>query len=310
MQISDLLRYRDDLLGKIDQLSLGSAIAQDCHLLDDLLSHHLSNTTFTKLQQERNKYNDITDNFNSIKNALENIIIEINNIVDEQSSARFNQTTIEFFNGFHAYDFIIDQNVDNVIQAYLQKHADHFYPALQFGCPAKSKSLTGNMVANDPLYLCDFNQENIDNVSNQFNDIYNKRLRKYVLTSHELHQLPHNQFGFIFSWMMFNYANFATVQHYLERMIRLLRPGGHFIFSYNNCDLLESCLQAESGGMSYVSKRQLLKSCEKFGYEVVSVEDISNNDYHVKYISIIEIKKPGTLSTVKRRQVMGAIHQK
>ena len=134
--------------------------------------------------------------------------------------------------------------------------------------------------------------------------------RSYILNQHELHQLPHNQFGFILSWMVFNYTNFATIKHYLVRMIRLLRPGGHLLFSYNNCDLFESCLVAESGGMSYVSKRNLIKVCEEIGYEIVNTTDVPNRDNCVKFISWIEIKKPGKLATAKRRQVLGAIHQK
>lgn len=310
MLISDLLRYRDDLKLKISELSLDSSIRQDCTLLENLLGHHLSNSTTEKLQQARNRYNDISSHFDEVIKTLQNILIELDNIVDDKSSNIFNQNNIDFYNNYSNYDFTIDATIDTAIQAAIHKHADHFYPALQFGCGVKTKALTNNVVANDPLYLCDFTQENIDNVSNQFNDIYNKRLRKYVLIQHELHQLPHNQFGFIISWMLFNYANFTTVTHYLERMIRLLRPGGHFIFSYNNCDLLESCLVAESGGMSYVSKRHLLRICEHLGYEIVDTQDIPNSDFHVKYISWIEIRKPGELSTVKRRQVMGAIRQK
>lgn len=310
MLISDLLRYRDDLKLKISELNLDNSIKQDCILLDNLLGHHLSNSTTEKLQQARNRYNDISGHFDEVIKTLQDILIEIDNIIDDKSSGIFNQTNIDFFKDYSNYNFTTDGTIDSAVQAAIHKHADHFYPALQFGCGVKTKTLTGDLVANDPLYLCDFSQENIDNVSNQFNDIYNKRLRKYVLTQHELHQLPHNQFGFIFSWMLFNYANFATVTHYLERIIRLLRPGGYFIFSYNNCDLLESCLVAESGGMSYVSKRHLIRVCNQFGYEVVNTYDMPNTDYHVKYISWIEIRKPGELSTVKRRQVMGAIYQK
>lgn len=310
MLISDLLRYRNDVQTKIEKLSLGQSIGNDCTLLENLSGHHSPNPTFSKLQQARDKYNDIASQFNNVNAILQDILVEINNIIDAESSINFNQSTIEFYSTINTHNFVLDSSVNQIIQAQIHKHANHVYPALQFGCVEKSKVLTSDLVANDPLYLCDFSQENIDNVSSQFNDIYNKRLRKYVLNNFELHQLPHNQFGFIFSWMTFNYANTATISHYLDRMIRLLRPGGHFLFSYNNCDLLDSCLVAESGNMGYVTKRNLIQICERFGYQIVDTYDVPNSDYHVKYISWIEIKKPGILQTAKRRQVMGAIHQK
>lgn len=310
MLISDLIRYREDLQTKIENLSIGKSINQDCLMLENLLGHHPPNTTFAKLQQTKDKIQNITNQFNNIKVELQDILEEINNTIDTESFKIFNHSTIEFYSTINTHNFVLDNSVNGIVQAQIHKHASHFYPALQFGCVPKSKSLTSDLVANDPLYLCDFSQSNIENVSNQFNEIYNRRLRKYILNDYELHQLPHNQFGFIFSWMVFNYANFVTVSHYLERMIRLLRPGGHFLFSYNNCDLLDSCLVAEAGSMSYVTKRNLIEICKKFGYEIIDLVDVPNSDYHVKYVSWIELRKPGELSTVKRRQVMGAIHQK
>ncbi len=310
MLISDLLKYRNDLITKITELSVGSSIDRDLSLIENLLGHHTANNSFEKLNQVKDEYNNISNQFRSVQQILQSILIDIDTIIDTESINNFDHLSLKFLGSIYSHEFSLDHSVNQLIQAYIHKHADHFFPALQLGCTPRSKVLTNELVANDPLYLCDFDQENIENISSQFNDIYYRRLRKYVLTDHELTQLPQNQFGLVFSWMQFNYANSALVKHYLERVYNLLRPGGCFLFSYNNCDLLESCLVAETGAMSYISKRNLVNTCQNLGYEIVEMHDEPNSDFHVKYISWFEIRKPGELSTVKRRQVIGTIHQK
>jgi hypothetical protein len=110
--------------------------------------------------------------------------------------------------------------------------------------------------------------------------------------------------------MFFNFADITVIRSYLSSLIKLLRPGGTLMFSYNNCDLVESANLAESGYMTFVPKRKLNELCIELGYDIVQHYDLKNSDHQIKYISWIEIKKPGELSTIKRAQAMGKILSK
>ena len=113
--------------------------------------------------------------------------------------------------------------------------------------------------------------------------------------------LPLNQFNFVFSWNFMNYASLDTIKEYLKIVKELLRPGGVFMFSYNDGDRPAGAAMAENFFMTYVPKHMLIPMCESLGFEVVNqrTRDVS--------ISWIEIRKPGELTTTKAHQVLGEV---
>lgn len=311
MIVSDLIRYRNDVLAAVNQIDLSPAMLNIHTMLTQLEGSHPHGIGDNKIQQAKARFAELVVKSQEVNSDISSIVFDINNAIDQLSLELFPDTNIEFFHNYYgAFEFDISSEITSTVTANIHHNANFHFPALQLGCSEYSKQLTHELVANDPLYLCDFKSENVEDVAGQFNEIYYKRLRRYPIENHDLSQLPQNQFGFIFSWMLFNYTNLTCIQEYLKKTIALLRPGGRFLFSYNNCDILESCLLAEQRGMSYVSKRNLLKVCRDVGYEIVYEYDLPNNNSTVPYISWIEIKKPGELDTIKRRQVIGAIHQK
>jgi hypothetical protein len=57
--------------------------------------------------------------------------------------------------------------------------------------------------------------------------------------------------------------------------------------------------------MSFIPKRWLVAYCHQIGYEIVNTIDFPNDDPEVKFISWIELRKPGQLTTIKRMQALG-----
>jgi hypothetical protein len=55
------------------------------------------------------------------------------------------------------------------------------------------------------------------------------------------------------------------------------------------------------GYMSYMPKHALMPLLEKYGYEVLSTQDLE------EYISWVEIKKPGKLVTIKVHAPIGTV---
>jgi SAM-dependent methyltransferase len=106
---------------------------------------------------------------------------------------------------------------------------------------------------------------------------------------------------------MFNYLSADKIEQYLKEVFQLLRPGGHFVFSYNNCDIEGPALAAELQVASFVTARWLVKLCDEIGYELNELHDVETGDAFTTHISWVEIKKPGNLRTVKAAQALAQI---
>jgi SAM-dependent methyltransferase len=193
----------------------------------------------------------------------------------------------------------LNPDIEDLVKQRIQLHTDWHYPALEIGC--RDGEWTQYLVAADPLYVSDKYDSFLKSTSNRFPPEYQRRLRTYQLSNHNLLELPNNQFGFIFSWGYFNYISFDTLKKYLLQINTLLRSGGTFMFSYNDGDTPAGAGMAENFAQTYVPKSLLKPFIEANGFEIIM--DFNNGSN----ISWLEIKRPGKLITVKTNQVMGQI---
>lgn len=187
----------------------------------------------------------------------------------------------------------------------IRNYCDWHYPGLELGC--RTGSWTQYLVGCDPLYIVDLDQRFLDTTASQFSELYQARLRKYVINflpdtnEPNLSILPENQFGFVFSWEFFNYLALETTRYYLEQVFKLLRPGGTMMFSYNDGDTPNGAAYAPYS-QSYLPKSHLVRICNEIGYQVVNAECYDNG-----VVNWIEIRKPGQLTTIKSHQALGEI---
>lgn len=185
----------------------------------------------------------------------------------------------------------------------LRLYSDWHYPGLEIG--PGTGVWTYELVGNDPLYLIDIRKSYLDETLSQFTPEYQRRLRPYLIPDEhqpeDLSMLPQNQFGFVASINVFEYFAFDKIRNYLEEVWKILRPGGVFLFTYNNGERYQCAELAENGVLSYIPKTLLTTFCETHGYEVIKTYDLDNT------VSWIEIRKPGKKKTVKAHQAMGEI---
>ena len=197
---------------------------------------------------------------------------------------------------------VVDMVAQNLVKNKITTRTSWRYPTLEIGC--RDGEWTKYLVAADPLYITDFHQEFIDSAASQFPDGYQRRLRSYRLINHNLKMLPQGVFGFIFSWGYFNFVSVDTMKQYLKQIHELLRPGGIFMFTYNDGDTPSGAGMAENFSQTYMPKSMLIPLVDSIGFELIQESGSSS------HISWLEIKRPGELQTIKAHQVLGEIKQR
>ena len=193
----------------------------------------------------------------------------------------------------------IPTGINEIIEQAIDLYVDWRTPGLEIGC--RDGEYTKKLVGCDPLYITDVHQDFLDSTLSKFPEEYQRRLRPYLIDDMNLSMLPKNQFGFVFSWNFFNYLSLDSIDRYLVQIFELLRPGGTFMFSYNNADMPAPAAYADSYFMSYVPKSQLLPLCTTHGFDIASSTDLD------PAVSWLELRKPGELKTIKAHQVLGEI---
>ncbi len=193
----------------------------------------------------------------------------------------------------------VREDIEDIVKQRILLHTSWRYPALEIGC--RDGEWTQFLIAADPLYIMDRQPEFITSAASKFTPEYQRRLRQYPLVDHNLSALPKDQFAFVFSWGYFNYVSIDTIKQYLKQVFSLLRPGGTFMFSYNDGDTPSGAGMAENFAQTYMPKSMLLPLCESLGFDIADIYDFETN------VSWVEIKRPGELHTVKSHQVLGEI---
>lgn len=198
-------------------------------------------------------------------------------------------------------------NIDPFDREYLQSRlaglGDWRYPGLCIR-PGQ-EDFVKTMVALDPLYLVDQNFTLLDPAVESFEEQYQRRLRRYTVndygSSPYLKALPDNQFAVIFVYGFFNFKPLHIIKQYLKELFVKLRPGGTLIMSYNNCDRAHGVGLAEQNFMMYTPLRLLTPIVNDIGYVHVT------NRCCIGDADILELNRPGELSTVRGGQTMAKI---
>lgn len=167
------------------------------------------------------------------------------------------------------------------------------------------ESWVEDLVACDPLYIVDTNQDLMEPIKKRFNPIYVNRLRFYVIQEstrgNMFYKLPQSQIGYCLIYNFFNYKPMEMINHYLEEIFRLIKPGGTVSFTFNNCDLPGGVELFERRFMCYTPGKLLLAMCERLGYEI-------QHTYQIDSASTwVELKKPGELTSLRGGQTLAKV---
>lgn len=314
MKLSDMVRLRNEL----ERINF-VPVRTETNLIDGLLSHLLELPAHLTYREDLNK---LINNVDVIENTIDSLESDIPAIISKLDQEILDNTQEYLARGYMINGFygsnstnvatereerILNINDDTRSELLVRArgYTDWRYPGLEIG-PGDGQ-WTEHLIAADPLYVIDVHQEFLDSTVSKFNDVYRNRIRPYLTgmtvnrSDTDLSMLPRNQFGFIFSWNVFDYFPLAHTKAFLTQAFDLLRPGGVMMFSYNNCEIPQCVEYVEIGFKSWMPKSLLVATCRELGFEIIKTH---NPELTVNWI---EIRKPGELKTVKGHQVLGEI---
>ena len=127
----------------------------------------------------------------------------------------------------------------------------------------------------------------MEDISKQFNPIYERRLRIYQIEDADFSYLPQKAFSFVFSWYHFEFLPYDIIDRYLAGVFNMLRPGGHAFLSYANCLIEKSAEQFEKHYYCYMTTKLMEGLATKNGFDIVEQEDFQSR------MSWVILKKPG-----------------
>lgn len=305
MELYELVFLRNELEKSIDLSTIKLEVEKNQSKLINLL-HHCNDSYKQDVMQVIDNHGKIFDHgiadINQVKTTIEKINSEISLLTKKFFAANY-QTELQFKNPERIREakiIVVEEYIKEILRNRIFFHSTWEYPALEIGC--RDGEWTKHLVSFDPLYISDLFDEFLFSSAEQFPAEYKNRLRKYKLSlDYTINNLPKNQFGFIFSYNFFNYLSLDSIKRLLLQSMEWLKPGGSMIFTYNNADLSASAGMCSDYFMSYVPKSMLVPLIESIGFEITDLQD------HLPSTSWVEIRKPGTLTTVKAHQALGEI---
>lgn len=296
------------LRNELEQLKSSYALANN--FVNDPSIGKVINDLQFKLSNAESQLNSINEDKQQILTLIENSIKEKTQWWGERGyqidgSFATAATSVEVERTDRATVLKDETKVE--IESKIKSLTDWRFPTLEIG-PGDGL-WTQNLVGSDPLYIVDVHRTFLNSTVSGFPMAQQGKIRPYLIghdankTDTDLSELPTGQFGFIFAWNVFDFFPRAHIEAFLSQSIQLLRPGGQMLFSYNNCEIEQCAHYAEIGFKSWMPKYQLTELIQKYGFELV--------EYGSKEVSVhwAQIKKPGTMSTIKAHVAMAKINQ-
>ena len=312
MKLSEVLAYKELLDEKRLQTDFHDTTQHLNSIVVSIEQYQTQIGTFTQDIQEA--ANQVRESFARVDNVLANLQAVLEQLRSNaepgalEASTRLWREDMRHETPEYVLNrrLAIDPEDYEVLYGHMLGCTDWRLPGLIFR-PGKEKHIE-NMVPMDPLYLVDTSQELLDPCIEQFTIEYQRRLRPYVISDlvhgEYLHSLPQGQFGLVYGYNYFNYKPLEVIYKYLKEVYSLLRPGGSFIFTFNDCDYAHGTALAERNFMCYTPGSLIENRAILEGFEV------TYRHRGLGDVAWFELKKPGTIDSLRGGQSLAKIFAK
>jgi SAM-dependent methyltransferase len=312
MKLSSIVKY----LNHLDTLSVSDAMVESMKEVTKI-THTVQHSeiqiddqaaTLISIQQ------DLEESLKQYEQTLTHIRQGVQSLIEQHEHKYFADSTNNYQQGMRrdtsAQILARIPNIDShshiLLETRSKTHTNWQFPGMIIR-PAHNHWIEG-LVALDPMYLFDTHSDLFAPVNTLFTPEYQRRLRYYVIEEYTSDRifwnLPQEQFGVVYAFNYFNFKPWEVVKQYLDEVFVLLRPGGSFLFDFNDCDNWRAVGLTEHHYCCYTPGRLLRKHVLDLGYEIV-------NDHQTQTgPSWIEIRKPGILNSIRGAQALASIFKK
>jgi SAM-dependent methyltransferase len=312
MKLSDLVNYRAQL-DTMSVVSMGQHANSEIEKITHTVSvHGIQVGDFANILQE--KKSQIQQAFATFETDLELLKVALDDLIDttekpwfQESYRLYEQEMIH-----ETSEYILSRRADiapeteQFYRTRLQRYNSWHYPTMIIR-PGR-ETYINELVASDPMYLVDENQELLTPCVHQFNEQYRQRLLLYTINERQdqeiLAKLPNGQFGLVFAYNFFNFKPFEVIKKYLTEVYQKLRPGGTLAITFNDCDRPKAVMLVEQHFCCYTPGYLVRELAQRIGYEIMfSWTDQGPTTW-------LELRKPGELTSLRGGQSLARIMPK
>ena len=313
MKLSDIVKFRQS----VDKLNIKTT--QSClHDFKDKLVGTMETNDWDFADTKKNIYADIAEIISKLDTIEQNLkkysghVSEMQTKMDadyyEESKSIYDATLHD------ELIYILERSTNtrneilekdwNLFISRIKLYTDFRFPGLHIR--PLDGTISDHLKALDPLYLVDTNIDYLEQAKTLWSDSYQKRLRYYEIREHDSDptaSLPQEQFSFVLATEFFEYKTIDVIEKYLNSVYKLLKPGGTFLCTFNNCETVKGVRMVESKFCTYTPATKLWQTAHKIGYECTAQITCEPN------LSWFELRKPGQLHSIRDGQTLAAIKQ-
>jgi len=260
-------------------------------------------------------YETLSTSLTSVRDALENYTAQykhcintVNKLIQDQVPEFLKKSRLIYYQSFNDSIEVIQQRKLDISAEDQNWFAHRLHVLSSWQTPALVLRPTAlwfnDLVSNDPLYIADKNSELLKPCQQGYHEVYRRRLREYIINDTQdvflTNQLPLAQFGLVFAWNYFEMLTVDVLNKYTAEIAQLLRPGGHFVFTYNNCDHENGIRLIDNYSGTYIDYSYVKNIADQHGLEITNHRCRSN-------VAWIELKRPGEIASLRGGQNLAKI---
>ena len=282
--------------------------------LDNELQYHREHfKKQSKYWKDRNLYEYIDSTLTNIeslskiyRDSIDKIDERVTNLVREQELLLLRRDYEDFEKNERNIELVqeranLDKKLIDAIKTDIGYYCNWKFAGIELN-PSTGLH-TKSMLACDPLYLYTGNTTDTKIIKSKFNNFFaNKRLMFYD----DLSKVPQNQFGVASSINCYEFLPIDPIKDEMRKVYNLLRPGGYFIFTYNDCEKEASLdfLNGPGAYRTYNTKTLMTSMVHMLGFDIVK-----HNCWRESH-SWMVVKKPGDRESIKQSGILIEIADK
>lgn len=312
MKLSDLVAYYNAL----QRFSVAD-IARDTNMHLDEIMHEVQCKNFeigsahldlkTDLSHINTAFDQFGQTFAQLKTDIKQTIETVEKPYFAESYRMYEQEMVH-----ESVDWILNRRMpmseesQKILQGRINSYSEWRHPGMIIR--PGLEDFINSMVSFDPLYIVDREHDLLVPAMSRFPEDYQRRLRPYYFQEYTdgpvLARIPNDQFGFVLAFNFFNFKPFEVIKQYFSEIFQKLKPGGVLAITINDCDRAHCVALVEANFTCYTPGRMVKDLACSIGFDpIFSWHDNGN-------LSWLELKKPGTLQSLRGGQTLAKIIHK